>query len=810
MFRYTVRTLLKSPGFAAATILVLALGIGANTAIFSVLNTVLLQPLPYPRADRIVTLAETNKGKGPVQVSGLDFKDWRSRATAFQSMAAYEWEPVNFNGGKEPEQVIAAGVSRGFFSVMGTGPVLGRTFAPDEERIGGTPVAVIGERLWKRQFAGDPGVIGRTVKILQKAYTVVGVMPASFDFPKQAEAWVSLELEADVSARSAHNYRVIGRLKSGVPVEQARAQMTAIAKQLEAQYPDSNHDMGASVVPLWDQNTRQIRPTLYLLAGAVWFVLLIACANAANLLLSRGLARQKEVAIRAALGASRGRLIRSFLMEAALLSSVAGALGLLLSWWGADFLGRMVPPDLFPAGAMALDYRVLAFVVLASAFTALVFGLVPALHTSRADLNDALKVASSRTSTSRSGQRTRGALIVVEVAVSFVLLAGAGLTLKSLLRLQSVNPGFDGHGVMVAELSFPHQEDFNPFAEPERALMEGNKSVRAYDQLLERVRRIPGVLVAGTASSIPLTGFKPNGGFLIEGRPAPKPGYEPYMDYRLVSEDYFRTLQIPLKAGRTIETADRANPNVAIINETAAREFFPGGERAALGQRIRFFGFGGLKPQWLTVIGVVGDIHDASLSAVPEPAAYAPYFQNPWVAAYMSLVVRTQPGAGSIEEQVRAAAHAVNPETPVKFTSMDAIEAASIATSRLRSTLISLFAGFALILALAGIYSVISYTAAQRVQEIGIRMALGAKRRDVLALLIRQGLIWTALGAGIGLAGSLAMGRVLRGFLYGISPADPSVLSLLTVALLGMALLASFIPAWRASRLDPLIALRDE
>ena len=809
MFRYAVRTLLKSPGFAAATILVLALGIGANTAIFSVLNTVLLRPLPYPRADQIMTLAETFKGNGPVQVSGLDFKDWRSRATAFQSMAAYEWEPVNFSGGKEPEQVIGAGVGRGFFSVMGTQPVLGRTFAPDEQRLGGAPVAVIGESLWKRQFGGDPGIIGRTVKILQKAYTIIGVMPASFDFPKQTEAWISLELEPDSSGRSAHNYRVIGRLKPGVPVEQARVQMTAIAKQLEAQYHESNHDIGASVVPLWDQNTRQIRPTLYLLAGAVWFVLLIACANAANLLLSRGLARQKEVAIRAALGASRGRLIRSFLMEAAVLAAIAGALGLLLSWWSADLLASLVPAGLFPPGAMSLDYRVLAFVVLASAFTALVFGLAPALHSSRADLNEALKVASSRASASRSGQRTRGALIVVEVAVSFVLLAGAGLTLKSLLLLQSVNPGFDGRDVAVADLSFAHESDFNPFAEPERAAVEGNKSVRDYDRLLERVRRIPGVLAAGTASSIPLAGFKPNGAFVIEGRPAPKPGYEPYMDYRIVSQDYFRTFHVPLKAGRMIDSADRSNPNVAVVNETAARQFFPGGARAALGQRIQFFGFE-IKPQWLTVIGVVGDIDDASLSAAPEPAAYAPYFQNPWSAGYMTLVVRTQPGAGSIEEQVRAAVHSVNPETPVTFTSMDAIEAASIATSRLRSLLISLFAGFALILALAGIYSVISYTAAQRVQEIGIRMALGARRGDVLALLIRQGLIWTAIGAGVGLAGSLAMARVLRGFLYGVSPADPPVLALLILALIGMALIASFIPAWRASRRDPLIALRDE
>ncbi len=783
--RFALRAFAKSPGFSLTAVLVLALGIGANTAIFGVVNAVLIRPLPYSRPERLLSISETRKGGPSMNVAGPNFRDWRDQATAFQGFAAYGAGQGDISGGIEPERIVGASVSRGFFRVMGAKPILGRTFSKDEERTGGVQAAVIGESLWRRAFHSSPAVLGRAITLDGKKWTIVGVVPESFDLPRMCEIWIPGELEPDTTARSAHNYRVVGRLRDGVSLAQAQAQMTAIMERLEKRYPDSNTGLRARLVPLQQQSTAAIRPTLYLLFGAVGFVLLIACVNVANLLLARTAARRTEISIRVALGAGSGRLLRQLLTESLLLSLAGGAAGLLLAVWTNDFLTAWIPAQSLPVNGVPLDARVLSFALAASILTGLLFGLAPAWFAVRVDVNEGLKNA-TRSSSSRGNNRLRGALVAGEMALSFVLLAGAGLTVKSLLLLQNVDPGFDPKNVLVAEMALP--------------------SPRVYQTLLDNVKALPGVAAAGITDTVPLTDQGRNGGFEVQGGYATGNKESDYIDYTLVSEDYFRTLGMRLQRGRLIDETDRSQPNVALLNQAAARHFWPRGN--PIGQRIRFYGFEE-KPQWLTVVGVVGDIRHESLAEAPSMAAYIPFYQNPGMNGGYSLVVKTALGANAVRA-IRRAIRALSAETPIRVTPMERIASDSVATPRLRALFIALFAVFALALAAIGLYGVIANTVALRAKEIGIRLALGAQPREVVAMLLTKALALAGLGLAAGLAASLALGRVLRSFLFEISPADPIVFATLALTLAAVALLASFVPAWRASRLDPAIALREE
>lgn len=811
--RYALRTFVRSPGFVIVTILVLALGIGANTAIFGVVNAVLIRPLPYDHPERLYSLAEARYGGHSMQVAGPNFRDWRDRAGLFDSMAAYWSGPSSVAGSREPERIDTAAVSAGFFRVMGAHPLLGRVFRPEEERAGGTPVAMIGEAFWKRGFGGAPDVLGKALTVDGKTYTIVGVLPEGFDFPRLAEVWTPTYIDIDGTARSAHNYRVVGRLRPGVSLTAADAQMTAIMQTLERQYPDSNKGLRTRITPLQQQAAAGIRPTLILLLASVGFVLLIACVNVANLLLARAASRRREIAVRTALGAGPRRLLRQLLTESALLSLAGGLLGLLIALWCNASLSALIPAKMMPVSGIPLDSRVLGFALALSLFTGILFGLAPALSALRLDVNEGLK-ASSR-SVAGGGSRLRGGLIVFEIALSFVLLAGAGLTTKSLLALENVDPGFRSQDVTVAELSFPvtvNYDDLMPYVRsgkplPPEMLDAFRKPVRQYQAVIDRMRSTPGVVDAAATSAIPLLDFGRNGSFDIEGRPdAPGEKEGNWLEYTTVSDSYFQALGIPLRQGRFFHSGDRTNPNLAIINESAARKFWPG--RSPIGARIRFPGFE-LQPPWLTVVGVVGDIRNYNLANEPVMAAYVPMEENPIVSSNMSVVVKAARGVPAAAS-LRSAIRAVNNQTPIKITSMDAIEDESVATPRLRSLLIGAFAVFALCLAAIGIYGVINNTVSQRVQEIGVRMALGASSSTVLRMLLGQAGRLTLLGLVLGIAASLALVRLLRGFLFGVSPTDPATFVTLALMLGAIGVLAGLAPAWRAARLDPVTALRED
>lgn len=811
--RYSLRTFLKTPGFAIVTILVLALGIGANTAIFSVVNAALIRPLPYDHPERLVSLAETRRGGHSMNVAGPNFRDWRDRADSFEAMTAYGEGPASIAGGSEPERLQTAAVSAGFFRVMGAHPVLGRVFRPEEQKAGATPVAMIGERFWRRGFGGSTGALGKAITVDGRSYTVVGVLPQRFDFPRLAEVWIPTFLDADTSGRSAHNYQVVGRLRPGVRLESAAAQMTAIMERLEQQYPESNKDLRARLTPLQQRATSQIRPTLMLLLASVGFVLLIACVNVANLLLARAASRRREIAVRTALGAGTARLLRQLLTESVLLAIPGGLLGLLVALWTTESLASLIPAGMLPVSGVPLDGAVLAFALGASLLTGLLFGLAPAIMATRVDVNEGLKAGSR--SVAGGNSRLRSALIVFEIGLSFVLLVGAGLTAKSLFALQNVDPGFRGQGVTVAELSFPASvrfEDLMPYAQSGKPLppemAEGlQKPVRMYRSVIDHMKTMPGVMDAAATSAIPLVDFGTNGGFDIEGRPdAPGMKENNWLEYTSVSDSYFSAMSIPLRQGRFFDAREHANPAAAIINEAAARRFWPG--QNPLGARIRFGGFE-IAPQWLTVVGVVGDIRNYSLASEPVMAAYVPMEQNPLQAGSMSVVVKTAPGT-PIAGPLRSAIRAVDGQTPIQIVSMDSITRDSVAAPRLRTLLIGIFAAFALCLAALGIYGVISNTVNQRVQEIGVRMALGASSFAVLKILLGQAGRLTGLGLVAGLAVSLALVRLLRSFLFEVSPTDPATFLLLAVALGVIGILAGLAPAWRAARIDPVTALREE
>ena len=802
--RFGLRLLWKRPGFTAVALAVLALGVGANTAIFSVVNAVLLRPLPYPESERVVrvytTDAKRNIRKYPT--SYLNFADWRERSGAFEHVAAHASTGAAVNFGDTPESVEGVYASADLFPLLGVSPALGRTFTREEERPGSN-VVVLSHGIWERRFGGDPAVVGRQFLFDGESTTVVGVMPEGFKFPvdvEEVQYWTPFNPETPTNKERGNNYlSVVARLKPGVSVEQGQAEMEAVTGRLEQEYKDKNAGRGANVVSMYEDLVGDVRPALYVLLGAVGFVLLIACANVANLLLARSASRQKEIAIRTALGAGRWRIVRQLLTESVILSLVGGAAGLLLALWGTDLLVAAVPEDIPRLTEAGVDARVLFFTLGVSVVTGLVFGLFPALQASRPDLNESLKEG-ERGSTAGHG-RLRGALVVAEIAVALVLLVGAGLMVRSFWQLRQVETGFEARNVLTMQLSVVAKED------------EGPKALNFLEDVAGRVRSLPGVEAVAFSNGLPFAGAVEQW-LTVEGKQ--NSSGEPLglisVQY-LTTPDYFRALGIGLVRGRSFTEQDRQDAQlVAVIDERLAEKVFPG--EAAIGQRFKTGG--GAGPY--EIVGVVEHVKHYGLEGeVPvDPQFYIPLSQVPAKSLPLqvgrtSLVVRTKGDPAALAPAVRQQVLAADPNQPVyNARTMEQIVAASTAQRRFSMTLLSIFAAVALVLAGVGIYGVMSYTVTQRTHEIGIRMALGARTENVRRLAMRQGLTPAFVGVVVGVIGALAATQLAASMLYGVAPRDPLTFVGVVALLVLVALGASWLPARRASRVDPIVALRAE
>jgi putative ABC transport system permease protein len=799
--RYGARMLWKNPGFTAVAVVALALGIGANSAIFSVVNTVLLRPLPYREPERLVMVWEDNSKIGYPRdtPAAANYIDWRDQNQVFEGMAATADLSLNLTGAGEPERFDGKRVSANFFSLLGVEPLHGRAFLPEEDVPGANKVVVLSHGLWQRRFGSDSGVVGRSITLNGEAYTVVGVMPPGFQFMSQDVAmWVPIAFTPQQAANRGNHYlRVVARLKPGVTVERAQAEMSTIAVRLQQQYPEQNTDLGVSVVSLHEEVVGNIRPALLVLLGAVGLVLLIACANVANLLLARAAVRQKEIALRTALGASRMRLVRQFLTESLLLAALGGVVGLLLAVWGMNLLKSFIPENISQVKAISVDAGVLHFTVGVTLLTGLVFGLAPALQASRFNLNETLKEGGRDTAAARGGNRIRGLLVVAEVAVSLVLLVGAGLLINSFLRLRSVDPGYRTDNLLTMGVVLPPQKY------PDQA-----RRAAFYTDMIRRVEALPGVRSAAVTNWIPLVMQGDSIGVTVEGQPAPT-GKPHIIMTRVVSPRYFSTMGIQLLDGRVFEEGrDRADsPCVVVVAEAVARRYWPGD--SALGKRVAP-GRVEKEDDWCQVVGVVKDVKQVDLTAEPRPQMYLTYEQAGFFAP-RHLVVKTEGDPLALAGTVRKTVWEVDRDQPVSnVRTMEDVLSGSIARQRFSTLLLGVFAGLALVLAAVGIYGVMSYSMAQRTREIGIRMALGAQKRDVLKLAVAQGLKLVAVGVVIGLAGALALTRLMTSLLFGVSATDPATLVTISLILVAVALLASYIPARRAAKVDPLIALRYE
>jgi predicted permease len=803
--KYGLRTLARNPGFTTVAVLTLALGIGVNTAIFSVVNGVLLRPLPYPNPDRLVQIYERSAQINQLSVSYPDFLDWQRMNRSFAGMAAYRGESFNFTGAGEPQQIAGAVVTANFFSVLGVTPLQGRTFTPDEDRQGASPVAMLREGFWKRRFGGDTSVLGKSLLLDGKAFTVVGIVPRECQLLGPAEAVTALwqwRRRMQLEGRESHpGILAVGRLKAGVSLAQARADMDSIAHSLAAAYPKTNEGTSTTVVPLKNSIVGDVRPMLLLLQAAVGFVVLIACANVANLLLARSVTRKREVAVRVALGASRGRIIRQFLTESVLVSLAGGGLGLWLASWASTPILAAVPGGLPRQEAIGLDGNVLLFTLVLSLLTGLVFGSVPALENSRSDVQGTLK--GGERSVAGGQRRTQSALVVAEVALALVLLAGAGLLIRTLQRLWDVNPGLNPQHVLTMQVAL------SP------TLVDDASAIRtAWRQLLDRVRGIPGVESAAVTILVPLSGDDNEMRFWTEAQPPSSMAQMPVALGYITSPGYLRTMEIPLLRGRSFTEQDsESSPKVVMIDEVLATHFFPGQD--PVGKQLQLAGFGPME-----IVGVAGHVKhwglDADDSAKIRDQLYFPFFQIPdqfmaHAKMGLRLVVRTRSNPLSVVSAVSEQVMGPGGDQPVyNVNSMEQLIAGSIARRRFLRMLLTIFAGLALTLAAIGIFGVISYSVSQRTHEIGIRMALGAERRDVLKLVVGQGLILTLVGVAAGLAGALVLTPFLTGVLYGVQPADPITFAAASLILTGIALLASYIPARRATRVDPMVALRYE
>ncbi len=810
--RFALRMLGRHPGFTAVALLTLALGIAANTAIFSVVDAVLFEPLPYREPDRLVLAWAQSPEQERGTVTPADFLDWRAQGEVFEGLAAFSHVSFNLVGDGEPERLRGASVSTNFFQVLGVRPALGPGFEARTDS-GAWQRVVLSHGLWRRRFGGDPAIIGRTVRLNDVAYEVVGVMPEPFDWPaitpfrasttEAPQLWVPA-VYRDVPQlgvyaqedRSTFRYgrylRVVGRLKPGVMLAGASRAMEAVAERLAREYPETNENSSVQLVPLREQLVGNVRPVLWVMLAAVGLVLAIGCANVANLFLARASARRQELTVRVALGASRGRLVRQLLLESVLLALGAGVLGLLLALWSLDALSGLVPEELPRLGEVRMDGRVLAFTLLVSLGTGVLFGLVPALQASSPDLNGVLRQGGGgRLAGGRN--RSRSALVVGEVALAVVLLISAGLLLRSLWRLQDVEPGFRSEGVLTWSVSLPTSR----YPDPAR-------QAALFQQLLERVEALPGVKSAGAVSDLPQGGNDIAFSLDVEGAPPPAAGEQRAVGFQPVTPGYFRTLGIALRAGRDVTPADRegAQP-VALVNETTARRYWPGED--AVGKRIRLGG----EEDWRTVIGVVADIRHGGPMQAPRAEAYVPVLQRTFF--FLQFAARTDGEPLALVPGVREAVASLDSELPIsQVRTLEDLTSTAMARPRFLSTLVALFAGLALLLAGVGLSGVIAYMARQRTQEIGIRMALGARPGDVLRLVLGSGVRLAALGVGLGLAVAWAATRVMASQLHGVSATDPLTFGSLAALVFGVALLATWLPARRATRVDPLVAMRSE
>jgi putative ABC transport system permease protein len=798
--RYGFRNLLRTPGFTAVVLSTLALGIGLNSAIFSVVDAVLLQPLPYADPERLVTIFESDEANSWTSRNAAapgNFLDWRLQNRVFEQIGAVSLPGYNLTDVDPPERVLAAAVSAGMLHLLGLRPFLGREIDTADDRSGATGVVMVSHSLWHRRFSGDPGFVGRTIHLGPLPYRVIGILPPGLQFPTEdVDVWVPLEqtiAEQDMRWRNSHYLSVYARLKPGVTLEQARSEMNGIAKSLKRAYPDSNSGAGTILVAVQEDLVGDIRPALVLLLGAVGLVLLIACANVANLLLVRATAREKEMAIRLALGAARVRLVRQMLLESLLLSVAGGGAGLIVSGWGRDLLLELRPASLPLYNPIETDGRVLLFTLCVSVVTGIIFGLTPALRAARAD--PCLFRGTARGATHRAAaHRLRNTLVFAEIALSVVLLAGAGLLIRSFLHLRGGRLGFRTDHTVTARVSIPIEK-----------YDQDSEVVSFYDGLLERVRAIPAVESAGAVSFLPLTGQNFNNSFDIVGRTPRSPSDRTYALVRFVDPHYFGVLGIPVLSGRGIAVQDRGEaPRVVVISDGMARHYWPGA--SPVGQRLNVY-MGMDQSPW-EIVGVVGDVR-SNINAEPEPTIYFPYAQFPY--RWMVLTARTHGTPDALLESIRTAVRSLDPEQPLsQVRTLDELMSRMLVPWRFSMTLLGAFAGLALLLASAGIYGVVSYTAGKRTGEIGIRMALGAQRRDVIRLLLRQGMLVAGAGIAAGLCGAFYLTRFLATQLYGIRPTDPLTFTMVPLVLWAVAFAASYIPVRRATRTDPMSALRCE
>jgi len=794
--RFALRQLIKSPGFTVVAVLTLALGIGACTAIFSVVNGVLLRPLAYAEPERLVLLRENQLPQYPeFSVAPPNFLDWQKQAKSFTALAAYRNQAFNLTGDGEPKRLSGQRVSTTYFSVYGVSPKLGRDFRPEEDSPALGKVVVLSHGLWQRQFGGEPETVGRSVQFNGEPYTIIGVMPADFQPSATTELWAPMafsDQEKSNDSRGAHYINVIGRLRPGITVRQAQSEMDVMAGQFAAQYPDTNKGWGVRVFQLTDYLVRDVRVVLWTLLGAVGCVLLIACANVANLLLARANGRLREISIRSALGAGRGRIVRQLLTESLVLAVLGGALGVLIAKWGLDALLALAPTNLPRAKEIGLDGGAMGFTLALSLLTGLVFGVAPAWLTTGHNLNETLKEG-TRGSTESGRRWFRSGLVVAEVALSLLLLTGAGLLVRSFLKLSAVSPGFDPANATVVRIALPERKYDTP-----------EKQRQFADQLIASLRTLPGVQAVGVTHVLPMQGDYVLG-FNIEGRPPLAPSDVPDTNYYAVTPDYFKAMGIRLLRGRLFTTQDNEKaPRVALINETLARQHFP--HEDPLGKRINITNG---PDAWREIVGIVADVKQYGVDRETTRQSYEPFAQVPFDD--MHAVIRTTGDAGAMHQSIRGQVFGVDKDQPVSsIRPLEVIVADTMARQRFAMLLLVAFSLVALLIAAVGIYGVMAYSVSQRTSEIGIRMALGASRGDVLKLVLRQGLGVIAIGLGVGLVAALFAARVVASILYQTSPRDPLTLVAIALGLGAVAFVACLLPARRATKVDPLTALRSE
>ena len=795
--RYGIRTLTRQPGFAATAILTLALGIGATTAIFSVVNAVVLRPMPFDEPDRIVVVTNRNLKTGTLNttVSGPDFRDWRDQSRSFEAIAHQQSFETSVTANNSSDYATTTRTSPGYFRVFGATALVGRLFTPEEEQPSGPPLAVISDAYWRRQFGSDPRAIGATITFAQQAHTIIGV--TAFRYPARSDIYHLGPAPLPNESRSAHNYRVVARLAQGVSVVQAQGEMSGIAARLTGQYPQSNADKGAAVVPLQDVVVGDTRQTLFVLLAAVAFVLLIACANVANLLLARAAARGRELVVRAAVGAGRMRLVRQMLTESAVLALVAGVGGVIIARWGVMALVAFAPPDLPRLDEVTVDVVALAFALGISLAASFIFGLAPAWHVSRVDLADGLRQGGKGSALGVRGGWARKAFVVTEIALAVALVMGAGLLDRSLLALANVDMGFQGDRLVVLRTTVPVS-----------GRAQFARAIEIYRNTLTELRAIPGVIAAGGVTSLP-TIVRSNGGYWVEGAPGPEVlgVRSPQALFNVVTPDYFRALEVPVVRGRDFNDGDRIDaPLVAIINEQLAKDSFAGID--PIGRTIRA-GLDSLEP--MTIVGIVKDVRTRGPNRAVQAELLMPYEQHQGPATSLNLVMRT-----SVADPLAIGATAARqirgryPEVPVRVETMEMTMAGATATPRFRTALLVVFAVVALLLAIAGVYGVMAYTVNQRVPEIGLRVALGASPADVIGLVLREGALLVVIGLVVGAALSLAGAQFISGLLFGVSARDPLVFAAVSALVAIAAMAACLVPGRRALKVDPLLALRAE